>query len=225
MLKASEATVEFRSFPGDVLQRPLATLGWVRFCGALVTAACAGAPLPDVGDEAALLRFAGLRDDAMMGAWWRECANRVRPAELELETVITSFAERFDTWLAAARRASIESAENDDAALVAACDEWRSVFAATASLRQMVPPDDARVWGRVQRAQEEAREFIQLLGNTTAGAPGSVPRRPHGAVRVCVAVRSHDDPPPVLRRGLCPGMCQTSGPCEPPSRRRAGRTC
>ena len=63
-----------------------------------------------------------------------------------------------------ARRASIESAENDDAALVAACDEWRSVFAATASLRQMVPPDDARVWGRVQRAQEEAREFIQLLG-------------------------------------------------------------
>ena len=28
----------------------------------------------------------------------------------------------------------------------------------------MVPPDDARVWGRVQRAQEEAREFIQLLG-------------------------------------------------------------
>jgi hypothetical protein len=163
-LPASEATVEFRSFPGDVLQRPLATLGWVRFCGALVTAACAGAPLPDVGDEAALLRFAGLRDDAMMGAWWRECANRVRPAELELETVITSFAERFDTWLAAARRASIESAENDDAALVAACDEWRSVFAATASLRQMVPPDDARVWGRVQRAQEEAREFIQLLG-------------------------------------------------------------
>ena len=100
----------------------------------------------------------------MDGRWWRECANRVRPAELELETVITSFAERFDTWLAAARRASIESAENDDAALVAACDEWRSVFAATASLRQMVPPDDARVWGRVQRAQEEAREFIQLLG-------------------------------------------------------------
>ena len=43
------------------------------------------------------------------------CANRVRPAELELETVITSFAERFDTWLAAARRASIEAAENDDA--------------------------------------------------------------------------------------------------------------
>ena len=65
------------------------------------------------------------RDD---GGLRRECANRVRPAELELETVITSFAERFDTWLAAARRASIESAENDDAALVAWCDEWRSVL-------------------------------------------------------------------------------------------------
>lgn len=164
VLAAADATVEFRSFPGDVLERPLATLGWVRFCGALVTAACAGAPLPEVGDEAALLRFAGLRDDAMMASWWRECANRVRPAELELETIIKAFAARFDKWLAASKRASIESAENDDGALVAACDEWRGVFAATASLRQMVPPDDARVWGRVQRAQDAAREFIQLLG-------------------------------------------------------------
>ena len=51
---------KFEAFPGDVLQSPtLQTLGWVRFCGALVTAACAGAPLPDVGDEAALAHAQG----------------------------------------------------------------------------------------------------------------------------------------------------------------------
>jgi len=162
-LDAEDATFEFRAFPGDVLERPLATLGWVRFCGDF-TAASARGPAPTAGDgpEAELLRFAGLKDDIMMSAWWRECAHRVRPAATEKRRVATNFAADFDAWLLSAKKASFDDA--DDGPLLDACDRWRSVFAATHSIRQMVSADDASVWGRVAGAQDAAREFVKLLG-------------------------------------------------------------
>merc|ERR1711938_262759 len=102
----------------------------------------------------------------MMTAWWRECANRVRPAARELRSVTEGFSSAFDEWLAKARRAALADAEGDacDASLLDACDAWRRVFASTASLRQMVPPDDG-VWRKVANARDAARDFVQLLGS------------------------------------------------------------